>query len=87
MAVGATATSPAAAIPLRATFKKPLREMSCIVNPPSVDEVEPFGGFVGLVHSNDRLGACGTEDYSPPFEVSDVPARIFLSNLEQTPGR
>ena len=29
-AVGATATRPAAAIPFRATFKKPLREMSSI---------------------------------------------------------
>src|SRR5665213_2063646 len=82
--VGAAATSPAAAIPLRATFKKPLREMSCIASPPCRPTfVEPFGGSVDFLESNVSLGACGTENYSPPSGNTDVPVEVFLGKIEK----
>ena len=64
-AVGTTATMPAAATVLRATFKKPLREMSCITTPPSrptsVDRLRTRSKG-----SLDRFDKYGTEDYSQP---------------------
>lgn len=82
-AVGA-ATSPAAGIPLRAIFKKPLREMSCIASPTCRPTfVEPFGGSVGFLESNVSRGACGTERYSPPPRDPDVPVKDFLTKFQE----
>jgi hypothetical protein len=83
-AVGAAATIPAAAIPLRATLRKPLREMSCIATPPCRPTfVGPVGGFVSVLESNDSLGACGTEVYSSPVQNPDVTFEEFLRNLHE----
>src|SRR5579863_6914075 len=57
-AVGATATMPAAAMPLRATFKKPLRDMSCICHSSLLAPIGPVGGsLVGVQRSTSVLGA------------------------------